>query len=108
FRLDGQGFTAMDSSISHEFSFNEGISFVVPCETQEEIDDFWNSFTEEGEESRCGWLKDKYGVWWQIIPAVLGELMSDPERGGRVGQALLQMKKLDIAALQQAYEGSYA
>lgn len=108
FRLNDQVFMAMDSSISHAFSFNEGISLVVTCETQEEIDHFWNSFTEEGEESRCGWLKDKYGVWWQIIPAALGELMSDPEKGGRVGQALMQMKKLDIAILQQAYEGLYA
>lgn len=106
FKLGDNVFMAMDSSMDHEFSFNEGISLVVECENQQEIDYFWDTLTREGEESMCGWLKDKYGVSWQIIPEVLNQLMSDPERSGAVAQAFLQMKKFDIAKLMQAYEGS--
>ena len=92
----------MDSSLPHPFSFSEGISLVVECETQEEIDYYWNKLTQGGEESMCGWLKDKFGVSWQIVPAVLGKLMSDSERAPRVVQAFLQMKKFDIEKLIKA------
>ena len=104
FRLGKDVFMAMDSSMAHKFSFNEGISFVVECENQEEIDYFWNKFTAKGEESMCGWLKDQYGVSWQIIPAILGNLMADPLKSQNVMDALLKMKKLNINELVQAYE----
>jgi len=103
FKLNEQLFMAMDSSMPHAFTFNEGISFVVTCDSQDEIDYFWNKLTEGGEESMCGWLKDKYGVSWQIVPAILGDLMTgSPDKANRVMQALLQMKKLDIAKLVNA------
>lgn len=102
FRLNGQLFAAMDSSGPHPFVFSEGVSIVVDCETQEEIDHYWNKLTEGGTESQCGWLKDRFGVWWQIVPAVLEKLMSDPERSGRVVQAFLKMKKFDIETLMNA------
>lgn len=103
FVLNGQMFVAMDSSAPHAFSFDEGMSIVVNCDTQEEIDHYWNSLTANGgQESQCGWLKDKYGVSWQIVPSMLGKLVSDPERGSRAMQALMKMKKLDIAALENA------
>lgn len=102
FLLYGQRFVAMDSSFDHQFNFTEGMSIVVPCEDQQEVDFFWTKFTEEGQESMCGWLKDKFGVSWQIVPAILPELMSDPERGQRVVNAFLKMKKFDIEALQNA------
>ncbi|MGL6269134.1 MAG: VOC family protein [Chitinophagaceae bacterium] len=101
FKLGNQLFMAMDSSMAHVFSFNEGISFVVTCDNQEEIDYYWSKLTEGGEESMCGWLKDLFGVSWQIVPAILGELMTgEPQKAGRVMQALLQMKKLEIDKLQ--------
>ena len=100
--LDNTQIAAMDGPGEHHFEFNEGISLVVECESQEEIDHYWDSLTKEGSESQCGWLRDKYGVSWQIIPGMLGNLMSDPQKGERVMQALLKMKKLDIAALQKA------
>ncbi len=84
------------------FKFNEAISIVVKCETQSEIDHLWEALTKGGEESQCGWLKDRYGVSWQIIPSVLGALMSDPERSQRVMKAFLQMKKFDIDKLTRA------
>jgi predicted 3-demethylubiquinone-9 3-methyltransferase (glyoxalase superfamily) len=102
FVLDGKVFMAMDGPGEHKFVFNEGVSFVVSCKDQEEIDYFWNKLTEGGEESQCGWLKDKFGVSWQIVPAVLGELMSDPERSERVVQAFMKMKKFDIEKLLNA------
>ncbi len=102
FRLGKNVFMAMDSSMPHEFDFGEGMSFVVECDDQEEIDYFWNKLTEGGEESMCGWLKDRFGVSWQIIPAILGELMADPAKGPRVVQAFLKMKKFDIATLIRA------
>ena len=103
FLLDGQMFVAMDSSMAHAFTFSEGVSISVSCDTQEEIDHYWNSFTANGgQESMCGWLKDKYGVSWQIVPSMLGKLMSDPEKGQRVMQALMQMKKLEIDKLENA------
>lgn len=92
---------AMDSSMA-DFAFNEGSSIVVNCDTQEEIDYYWAKLTEGGAESMCGWLKDKFGVWWQIVPTVLGKLMSDPQKASRVVQAFMQMKKFDIATLMNA------
>lgn len=103
FLLNGQMFVAMDSSAPHAFTFGEGVSISVSCDTQEEIDHYWNSLIANGgQESMCGWLKDKYGVSWQIVPAVLGSLMSEREKGQRVMQALMKMKKLDVATLENA------
>ncbi len=103
FKLDQYSLTAMDGPGEHTYTFNEAVSLVVECDDQAELDKYWNAFTAEGgQESMCGWLKDKFGVSWQIIPSVLGKLMSDPERGGRVMQALMKMKKLDIATLENA------
>ncbi len=102
FLVNNQVFIAFDSSMPHGFSFSEGISFVVECETQAEIDHFWNSFTMEGEESMCGWLKDKFGFSWQIIPAILSKLMSNPATAQKTIAAFMQMKKFDIAALEKA------
>lgn len=103
FRLGSQEFLALNGG--PVFKFNEAISFVVHCETQEEVDELWEKLGEGGQEVECGWLKDKYGVSWQIVPTALGELLSDPdpERSQRVMKAMLQMKKIDIAALQRAY-----
>ncbi len=81
------------------FKFNEAVSFVIECDDQEEIDHYWYKLTEGGEESMCGWLKDKYGVSWQVVPKILGKLMSDPEKSQKVVQAFLKMKKFDIATL---------
>ena len=102
FKLNGYVFMAMDSSMEHQFNFNEALSLVVECDTQEEIDYFWNKLTEGGSESQCGWLKDQYGVSWQIVPAILKKLMSDPEKAGRVMQAFMKMKKFDIETLINA------
>jgi predicted 3-demethylubiquinone-9 3-methyltransferase (glyoxalase superfamily) len=102
FRLEGQVFMAMDSSLLHKFTFNEAVSMVVECDTQKEIDYFWNKLTEGGEESQCGWLKDRFGVSWQIVPSVLEELMSDPNRSQRVVDAFLKMKKFEIEKLVTA------
>lgn len=102
FTLNKQLFMAMDSSMMHKFSFNEGISFVVECDSQKEIDFFWDNLTEGGKESQCGWLKDKYGVSWQIIPSILNELMSDINKSERVMNAFLKMKKFDIEKLINA------
>jgi len=102
FKLDDHVFMAMDSSMPHQFSFNEALSLVVECNSQEEIDYFWYKLTEDGEESMCGWLKDKFGISWQIVPAILGELMSNPERSARVIQAFMQMKKFEIDQLVNA------
>ena len=100
FELNGKKFMGLNGG--PKFTFNEAVSFVVDCETQEEIDYYWNKLTEGGEESMCGWLKDKFGVSWQIVPTILGKLMSDPEKGPRVIQAFLKMKKFDIKALENA------
>ena len=102
FTLNDVLFAAMDSSGPHEFSFNEGVSIVASCDTQEEIDYLWDTFTKEGEESMCGWLKDKYGVSWQIVPTVLSELMNNPEKRDKVMNAFTQMKKFDIEKLEDA------
>lgn len=100
FQINGQTFTALNGG--PVFKFNEAISFQVFCETQEEIDYYWEKLCEGGNESQCGWLKDKYGVSWQIVPAILGKLMSDPAKSGRVMKAFLQMKKFDIEKLLNA------
>jgi predicted 3-demethylubiquinone-9 3-methyltransferase (glyoxalase superfamily) len=100
FEINGQAFLALNGGPI--FKFSEAISFQVFCETQEEIDHYWNKLTEGGEEVQCGWLKDKFGISWQIIPNILTELMSDPARAGRVTKAYLQMKKFDIEKLVQA------
>jgi predicted 3-demethylubiquinone-9 3-methyltransferase (glyoxalase superfamily) len=100
FILDGKVFMAMDGYGEHKFAFNEGISFVVECKDQEEIDYFWNTLTSNGgQESMCGWLKDKFGVSWQIIPKNIGALIMDPVNGQKAMQALMQMKKIEIAKL---------
>ncbi len=103
FELDGQKFSALNGGPLYKF--NEAISFVVPCETQAEIDEYWEKLTADGgQESRCGWLKDKYGLSWQITPANLGRMLNDPDpsKAQRTMAAMLQMKKLDIAALESA------
>jgi len=100
FQINGQSFTALNGG--PVFKFNEAISFQVFCETQEEIDNYWNKLTDGGQESQCGWLKDKYGISWQIIPTILPQLMSDPAKAGRVTQAFMQMKKFDIKKLKEA------
>jgi predicted 3-demethylubiquinone-9 3-methyltransferase (glyoxalase superfamily) len=105
FLLDGQEFMAMNGGPA--FKFTEAVSFIVNCETQEEVDRLWDKLTADGgEESQCGWLKDKYGLSWQIVPTALGEMLSDPDpvKAQRVMQALLEMKKLDVAGLRRAYE----
>jgi len=102
FTLGKQLFMAMDSSLQHQFSFNEAVSFVVECKNQDEIDYYWEKFTEGGEEVQCGWLKDKFGVSWQIVPMILSELMSDPSRSERVINAFLKMKKFEIDKLLTA------
>jgi len=107
FELEGQEFVALNGG--PHFKFNEAISFVVNCRSQEEVDYYWEKLSAGGDEKaqQCGWLKDKYGVSWQIVPAVLGKLLSDPGAGKsrRVMKALLQMKKIDIKALKRAYDG---
>ena len=102
FRLGERIFMAMDSSFPHSFSFNEAVSFVVDCETQEEIDYYWGKLSAVPEAEQCGWLKDQFGVSWQIVPTILGKLMSDPSRSERVVKAFMQMKKFDIEKLKLA------
>ncbi len=100
--LNGQKFMFMDSAQPHHFQFTEGVSLTVHCESQEEIDYYWQKLTESGEESMCGWLKDKFGVSWQIIPSILSKIMSDPKKAGKAAQAFMQMRKFDIEKLVQA------
>lgn len=100
FELDGRKFMGLNGG--PQFKFNEAISLVVDCETQAEIDYYWSKLTEEGEEGQCGWLKDKFGVSWQIVPTILGSLMTDPAKTQRVMQAFMQMKKFDIETLKNA------
>jgi predicted 3-demethylubiquinone-9 3-methyltransferase (glyoxalase superfamily) len=104
FELDGQQFTALNGG--PQFKPTEAISFTVPCKTQEEVDTFWDKLSEGGEQGPCGWLKDKYGLSWQISPTALGELLNDPDPGksNRVMEAMLKMKKIDIAALRNAHD----
>jgi predicted 3-demethylubiquinone-9 3-methyltransferase (glyoxalase superfamily) len=107
FMLEGRWLTAMDGGQVHDFAFNEAVSLIVNCETQEEIDHYWK-LSAVPEAEQCGWLKDAYGVSWQVTPAVLEKLMNDPdkEKAARVTQAMLKMKKFDIAALQAAHDGA--
>jgi predicted 3-demethylubiquinone-9 3-methyltransferase (glyoxalase superfamily) len=105
FELEGQEFIGLNAG--PQFRFNEAISFFVDCKTQEEVDELWEKLTADGgEESMCGWLKDKYGLSWQIIPSTLGEMLGDPDpvKAQRVMQAMLQMRKIDIKGLRLAYE----
>ena len=104
FELEGQRFMALNGGPL--FKFNESISFFVTCETQQEVDELWEKLSVDGQKSRCGWLKDKFGVSWQIIPSILGQLLADkdPEKSKRVMQAMLQMQKIDISALKRAAE----
>jgi predicted 3-demethylubiquinone-9 3-methyltransferase (glyoxalase superfamily) len=105
FRLNGQEFMVLNGG--PEFTFNESISFFVSCKDQAEVDYFWEKLTEGGEESQCGWLKDKYGLSWQIVPTRLGELMGDKDqaKAGRVRDAMLQMRKINVQGLEEAYRG---
>jgi len=107
FSLEGMDFAAMDSGYAHEFQFNEAISFIVNCDTQEEIDYYWDRLSYVTEAEQCGWLKDKFGVSWQIVPSSMDEMMKtgDSEKIRRVTEAFLKMKKFDIALLEKAYEG---
>jgi predicted 3-demethylubiquinone-9 3-methyltransferase (glyoxalase superfamily) len=104
FQLDGQEFFALNGG--PQFTFSPAVSFFVNCETQQEVDELWEKLSAGGKEERCGWLKDKYGLSWQIIPSVLGKLLRDKDRAkaNRVMQAMLQMNKIDVARLQQAYD----
>lgn len=105
FELDGTRFTALNGGPL--FRFNEAVSFQIDCADQAEVDHYWDRLTEGGEESQCGWLKDRYGLSWQVVPQRLGELLSNPDRDAarRAGKAMLGMKKLDITALEQAASG---
>lgn len=105
FQLEGQEFTALNGG--PHFTFSPAISFFVNCETQREVDDLWGKLSAGGEPQQCGWLQDKYGVSWQVIPSALPELLQDKdaEKAGRVMQAMLQMTKIDIDLLKQAYAG---
>ena len=106
FELDGQEFIGLNAG--PQFKFNEAVSFFVNCENQKEVDEYWNKLVGDGgEESMCGWCKDKFGLWWQIVPKQLGELMGDPDqaKAGRVVQAMLKMQKIIVADLEKAYNG---
>lgn len=100
FELNGTRFMGLNGG--PEYQINEGVSFVINCDTQEEIEHYWNSFAEGGLESKCGWIKDKFGVWWQVVPSILGKLMSDPEKAPKAMYAYMQMKKFDIEKLLEA------
>jgi len=105
FELDGQRFIGINGG--PEFTFDEAVSFAIECETQEEVDYYWDKLTEGGEESQCGWLKDRYGLSWQVVPTGMEELFADPDKGRaeRAMKAMLGMRKLDVAALQRAADG---
>ena len=106
FELDGQRFVALNGG--PDFTFNEAVSFKVNCETQEEVDAYWSKLSEGGEEGPCGWLKDKFGLSWQIVPSRLPELLNDPdkEKAQRVMAAMLEMKKIDVPELERAAAGA--
>ncbi len=107
FILDGIEFGAMDSAHQHKFAFNEAISFIVNCDTQKEIDYYWEKLSAVPESEQCGWLKDKYGVSWQIVPTIMNDMMKDKDERkiAKVTEAFLKMKKFDIKSLEQAYKG---
>jgi predicted 3-demethylubiquinone-9 3-methyltransferase (glyoxalase superfamily) len=104
FQLNGQEITALNGG--PQFSFTEAISFYVDCETQQEVDELWGKLSEGGEKGQCGWLKDKYGLSWQIVPSALGEMLQDkdPQKSKNVMEAMLKMNKIDLNILRQAYE----
>ncbi len=108
FELDGQPFTALNGGPN--FSFTEAVSFQVICETQDEVDYYWSKLTDGGQEGPCGWLKDKFGLSWQVVPAAIPTMMTDPDaaKSARVMNAFMKMKKLDVAALERAYAGEAA
>jgi predicted 3-demethylubiquinone-9 3-methyltransferase (glyoxalase superfamily) len=105
FELDGQRIIALNGG--PQFKFNEAVSLSVDCKTQQEVDEYWTKLSEGGEEGPCGWLKDKYGLAWQVNPSALGEMLSDadPQKAKRVMEAMFKMKKIDIAGLKRAYDG---
>ena len=105
FEIEGQEFVLLNGG--PRFQFTQAISFVVNCETQEEVDYFWDKLSEGGQKSRCGWLKDQFGLWWQVVPVVLAELMNDkdPEKSKRVMQSMLTMDKIEIEPLKRAHAG---
>lgn len=100
--LNGQKLMLMESAATNNFNFTEGVSLTIHCETQEEIDHYWDKLTESGEESMCGWLKDRFGVSWQIIPTILSKIMADPAKAGKAAQAFMAMRKLNIEQIVQA------
>jgi len=102
FELHGLPFGAMDSSANHHFDFNEAVSFIITVDTQDEIDYYWNKLLEGGQAGKCGWIKDKYGVSWQVVPSMLGKLMSNPATAPKATYAFLQMSKFIIADLEAA------
>ena len=106
FELDGREFVGLNGG--PQFKFTEAVSFTVRCDTQEEIDYYWAKLSEGGVTSRCGWLKDKFGLWWQVEPTILGDMMADedPEKAKRVMEAMLKVDKIDIEPLKRAYEGN--
>lgn len=106
FELDGQEFVGLNGG--PQFKFTEAVSFTVRCETQEEIDYYWDKLSDGGQKSRCGWVKDKFGLWWQVEPRVLADMMADkdPEKAKRVMEAMLKMDKIDLEPLNRAYEGN--
>lgn len=106
FEIDGQPFVALNGG--PQFKFSEAISLQVHCDTQDEIDYFWSALSKDGHEGPCGWLKDKYGLSWQVVPTALPQMMTDPEKSERVMNAFLKMKKFDLAKLRLAYEGKAA
>ena len=106
FELDGQPFTALNGG--PQFTFDEAVSFQVMCETQADIDYYWNALTAGGQEIACGWLKDKFGLSWQVVPSVIPKMMTDPDtrKSARVMNAFMKMKKLEVAAIERAYNGN--
>ena len=108
FELDGQPFTALNGG--PQFKFDEAVSFQVMCDTQIEVDYYWNALTAGGQEGSCGWLKDKFGLSWQVVPSAILKMMTDPDarKSARVMNAFMKMKKLDIAAIERAYQGQPA
>jgi predicted 3-demethylubiquinone-9 3-methyltransferase (glyoxalase superfamily) len=108
FELDGQPFLALNGG--PQFKFDEAVSFQVPCESQAEVDYYWSKLTEGGQEGPCGWLKDKFGLSWQVFPAVVPKMLMDPDRAkaARVMNAFMKMKKFDLATIERAYEGKAA
>ena len=100
--LNNQKFMVRESAAAHQFGFSEGISLTIHCENQQEIDYYWEKLTESGQESMCGWLKDKFGVSWQIIPSIMGSIMTDPAKAGKAAQAFMSMRKLNIEQIVQA------